>query len=99
MTDGTDEDSSTLEEIELLRRTPVETILGTHLFHLIQLAAVHLSATPPQLDQARLSIDVAAAMIQAGGERLGEHAGLYRSALAEVQQVFVRASTPPPAAT
>jgi hypothetical protein len=32
-------------------------------------------------------------MINAGGERLGEHVDLYRNALAEVQQVFVRATS------
>jgi hypothetical protein len=31
-------------------------------------------------------------MISAGGNRLGEHVDLYRSALAEVQQVYVRAT-------
>lgn len=81
------------DEIELLRSAPVQDVLGNHVFHLIQLAAIHLSATPPQLDAARLTIDVVAAMIQAGGERLGEHVGLYRSALAEVQQVYVRAAS------
>jgi hypothetical protein len=90
--DETDEELATREGIEFLRSTPVEAILGNHIFHLIQLAAVHLSAAPPHLDQARLSIDVAAAMVQAGGERLGEHVGLYRNALAEVQQVYVRAT-------
>lgn len=95
MNDEADEELSTREEIELLRSTPVEAILGNHIFHLIQLAAVHLTATPPHFEQARLSIDVAAAMVQAGGERLGEHVDLYRNALAEVQQVYVRAAHPP----
>jgi hypothetical protein len=87
-----DEELSSDEEIELLRSTPVEVILGNHIFHLIRLAAVHLSATPPNLDAARLTIDVIASMVQSGGERLGEHAALYRNALAEVQQLFVRVS-------
>lgn len=80
------------DEIELLRATPVEIILGNHIFHLIQLAAVHLAATPPGLAEARLAIDVAGAMVNTGGDRLGEHVDLYRGALAEVQQVFVRAA-------
>ena len=33
------------------------------------------------------------AMLQAGGERLGSNAPLSRSALAEIQQVFVRAAS------
>jgi hypothetical protein len=89
------EDRDHADEIELLRSTPVETILGNHIFHLIQLAAVHLASTPAQLSQAQLTIDVAAAMVKAGGDRLGEHVELYRNALAEVQQVYVRAATSP----
>lgn len=83
------------EEIAHLRSTPVETVLGNHFFVLLQLAAVHLAATPPDLAAAQLVIDTIAAMLQAGGERLGEHVDLYRNALAEVQQVYVRAATRP----
>jgi hypothetical protein len=32
-------------------------------------------------------------MIKTGDERLGEHVDLYRNALAEVQQVYVRAAS------
>jgi hypothetical protein len=84
------------EEIAYLRSTPVETVLGNHFFVLLQLAAVHLAATPPDLAAGQLVIDTVAAMLQAGGERLGEHVDLYRNALAEVQQVYVRAATSPP---
>jgi beta-glucanase (GH16 family) len=87
-----DESAEELDEIELLRSTPIELILGNHIFHLVQLAAVHLAATPAQLPQAQLAIDVVTAMIKSGDERLGEHVDLYRNALAEVQQVYVRAA-------
>ena len=79
------------DDLAALRATPVEDVLGNHIFHLIQLSAVQLSGEPPQLQAAQLTIDVVAAMIKAGGERLGSHADLYRSALAEVQRVYVRA--------
>jgi hypothetical protein len=84
------------EEIAYLRSTPVETVLGNHFFVLLQLAAVHLASTPPDLPAAQLVIDTIAAMLQAGGERLGEHVDLYRNALAEVQQVYVRAASAGP---
>jgi hypothetical protein len=84
------------EEITYLRSTPVETVLGNHFFVLLQLAAVHLATTPPDLAAAQLVIDTVAAMLQAGGDRLGEHINLYRNALAEVQQVYVRATTQTP---
>jgi hypothetical protein len=83
------------QEIEYLRSTPVETVLGNHFFVLLQLAALQLSSTPPNLNGAQLVIDTLAAMLQAGGERLGEHVALYRNALAEVQQLYVRAASPP----
>jgi hypothetical protein len=85
------------EEIAYLRSTPVETVLGNHFFVLLQLAALQLSATPPNLAGAQLVIDSIAAMLQVGGERLGEHVELYRNALAEVQQLYVRAASEPPA--
>ncbi|MHB1208256.1 MAG: hypothetical protein ACYC1I_00950 [Acidimicrobiales bacterium] len=81
------------EEIAYFRDTPVETVLGNHIFVLLQVAAVHLAQTPPRLESAQLVIDTLSAMLSAGGERLGEHVTLYRNALAEVQQVFVRAAT------
>jgi hypothetical protein len=81
------------EEIAYFRDTPVEIILANHIFVLLQVAAVHLAETPPNLTGAQLVIDTLSAMINAGGERLGEHVDLYRNALAEVQQVFVRATT------
>jgi len=94
VTKEADESTTLNEEIEILRSTPVETVLGNHIFHLIQLAAVHLAAEPPSLEAAQLTIDVVAAIINTGGERLGEHVALYRNALAEVQQVYVRAAAP-----
>jgi hypothetical protein len=83
------------EEIAYLRETPVETVLGNHFFVLLQLAALQLSATPANLPGAQLVIDTIAAMLQAGGGRLGEHVELYKNALSEVQQLYVRAATAP----
>jgi hypothetical protein len=84
--------ASESEEIAYFRDTPVETVLGNHIFVLLQVAAVHLAQSPPRLESAQLVIDTLSAMLSAGGERLGEHVALYRNALAEVQQVFVRAA-------
>ncbi len=97
MSDANDQPIDESEEIAYLRATPVETVLGNHFFVLLQLAALQLSTTPPNLAGAQLVIDTIAAMLQAGGERLGEHVELYRNALAEVQQLYVRAATTPSA--
>ena len=90
------DESDESDEIAYLRSTPVETVLGNHFFVLLQLAALQLSTTPPNLPGAQLVIDTIAAMLQAGGDRLGEHVALYRNALAEVQQLYVRAASTPP---
>jgi len=55
------------DEIAYLRSTPVETVLGNHFFVLLQLAALQLSSTPPNLSGAQLVIDTIAAMLAAGG--------------------------------
>jgi len=80
-------------ELDYLRTTPVETILANHLFVLLQLGAIHVAATPPNLASAKLVIDTISAMVTSVGNRLGEHNALYKSALAELQQAYVRAST------
>jgi len=90
-----DADFNEAEEIAYIRTTPVETILGNHLFVLIQVAALRLSESPANLEAAALVIDIVAAMVNAAGDRLGEHVDLYRNALAEVQQAYVRASSAP----
>ncbi len=86
-------ESSESDELSYLRDTPVETILANHIFVLLQLAALHIATTPPDLAGAQLVIDTLSAIINAGGERLGEHVALYRNALAEIQQAYVRAAT------
>lgn len=95
MTDQPDDFDAEAEaeaELTYLRETPAESLLANHFFVLAQWAAVHLASAPADLVGAQLVIDVMAAMLDAGEERLGTNAPLYRSALAEIQQVFVRAS-------
>jgi hypothetical protein len=96
VTDETEQPLDESDEIAYLRSTPVETVLGNHFFVLLQLAALQLTTIPANLPGAQLVIDAVAAMLQAGGDRLGEHVELYRNALAEVQQLYVRAASAPP---
>ena len=84
-------DFNEAEEAAYLHNTPVEVILANHLFVLLQVAALRLAETPPNLPAAQLVIDTVAAMVNAGGERLGDYVDLYRNALAEIQQAYVRA--------
>ncbi|OYV60807.1 MAG: hypothetical protein B7Z69_02995 [Actinobacteria bacterium 21-73-9] len=94
-TGPTPEDEALAREAAYLRDTPVETILAHHLFVLLQVAALRLAEEPPRLEAAQLVIDTVTAMVGAGGERLGEHADLYRQALAELHQAYVRAASRP----
>ncbi len=87
------DDSADHEAWEALRATPVSEVLASDILHLLQLAAVHLAAEPANLEPAQLLIDVVGAIVAAGGDRLGEHLPLYREALSEVQQVYVRAAS------
>jgi len=91
MTDDTAEFNAQAE-LEYLRQTPAEDLLANHFFVLAQWAAVHLASSPADLVGAQLVIDVMAALLDAGDERLGSNVPLYRTALSEIQQVFVRAS-------
>lgn len=85
-------DGDPQSELDYVRDTTAEAILANHFFVLAHWSAVHLAQTPPDLAGAQLVIDTMGAMIDAGGERLGANAALYRSAVAEIQQVFVRAA-------
>jgi len=79
-------------EIDYLRTTPVTDIIANQLFVLFQIAAMYLGESPARLADAQLVIDVASSMITTGSTRLGEHGELYKTALAELQQAYVRAS-------
>lgn len=92
MSSENNEEFNESEEIAYLRQTPVEAILGNHVFVLLQLGAFRLGETPPNLAAAQLVIDTIGAILNAAGDRLGEHTDLYKNALAELQQAYVRAA-------
>lgn len=78
------------DEIASLLTTPPEVIIGNHVFHLLELAALHLSAEPAQVDDARLTIDAVAGLMDAVGDRLGEHGPLLAEALSQIRLAFVQ---------
>jgi hypothetical protein len=75
---------------EELAKTPVEVVVANHAFGLFELAALHLSLQPPQLDQARLAIDALAALVEGLAGRLGEHEGQLRDGLAQLRMAYVQ---------
>ena len=83
-----------------LARTPATVVVTNHCLGLWELAALHLSLDPPQLDQAALAIDALGALIERLEGRLGEDEATLREALAQLRLAFVQvkaaAAAPPP---
>jgi hypothetical protein len=89
-----DQAEPTEEELARLRRqladTPAALVVTNHVFGLFELAALHLSLTPPQLEEARLAIDGAAALIEGLAGRLGEAEPTAQEGLAQLRLAFVQ---------
>jgi hypothetical protein len=75
---------------EQLAHTPAELVIANHAYGLFELAALHLSLDPPQLDQASLAIDALGALVEGLAGRLGEQEQQIREALAQLRMAFVQ---------
>jgi Domain of unknown function (DUF1844) len=75
---------------EQLARAPAELVIANHAMGLWELAALHLSQTPPQLPQAKLAIDGLTALLDGLRGRLGDDEKSLRDGLAEIQMAFVQ---------
>ena len=90
------------EDIEAPRQQPAETpaelVIANHGFGLFELAALHLSLQPPQLEEARLAIDALGALVEGMEGRLGEQETTLREGLAQLRLAFVQiqSATSPP---
>ena len=73
-----------------LAETPAETVVVNHVMGLYELAAIHLSATPPRLPAAALAIDAVACLVDGLGERLGPETATLRDALGNIRIAFVQ---------
>jgi hypothetical protein len=73
-----------------LADVPVEVVITNHVMGLYELAAIHLSATPPDLGQSALAIDAVACLVDGLGERLGDDAPTMRDALNNIRLAFVQ---------
>ena len=86
--------SDAQEALEDARRriadAPAQVVVVNHLMGLYELAAIHLSAVPPKLDDASLAIDALAALVDKLGDRLGDDINTMRDALANIQMVYVQ---------
>ena len=76
-----------------LADTPAATIVANHCLGLWELAALHLSVQPAQLDQAAVAIDALGAVVDRLEGRLGDDEGTLRDALAQLRLAFVQIKT------
>ena len=76
-----------------LADTPANVVVANHVVGLYELAAIHLGANPPRFDDARLAIDVLAAIVDALGSRLGQDHETFKDALANIRLVYVKLTT------
>ena len=65
-------------------------MVTNHCLGLWELAALHLSLDPPQLDQAALAIDALGALVERLEGRLGDDEPTLREALAQLRLAFVQ---------
>lgn len=71
-------------------QTPAAVVIANHAMGLYELAAIHLGAETPQLEEGKLAIDALAALLDAIEGHLGEDGETLRDALAQIQLAFVQ---------
>jgi hypothetical protein len=78
------------EARQRLAEVPAEVVVTNHVMGLYELAAIHLSASPPDLQQSVLAIDAVACLVDGLGERLGDDYPTMRDALNNIRLAFVQ---------
>ncbi len=75
-----------------LMETEVSTVVANHCFGLYELAAIHLTAEPPKLDETKLAIDAVAALVEGLAGQLGEAEPTLKDGLHQLRMGFVQRS-------
>lgn len=89
-TTAADDAQAALDEARRrLADAPVSMMLANHVMGIYELAAIHLSAQPPDLGQSSLAIDAMSSLVDGLGARLDEIDTL-RDALANIRIVYVQ---------
>lgn len=90
-TTGLDDAQAALAEARArLAEVPAEVVVTNHAMGLYELAAIHLSADPPDLGSAALAIDAVGCLVEGLGDRLGDEAATLRDALGNIRVAFVQ---------
>ena len=79
---------------EQLAGTPANVVVANHVMGLYELAAIHLSATPPAFAEAAVAIDAMAGVVDALPGRLGDVEPVLKDALAQIRLAFVSLRDP-----
>ena len=79
-----------------LANTPAAAVIANHAYGLFELAALHLSLDPPQLDQAQLAIDALGALVSGLAGRLGEAEPHLQDGLTQLRLAYVQVKGGPP---
>lgn len=96
------------EELAAIRNTPAAVVVGNHAIQLFELARIHLTAEPPNFEDAQLTIDAMAGIVESLGDRLGDDERTLADGLAQIRLAFVQlkaataakeAGAPPPEGT
>jgi hypothetical protein len=75
-----------------LLAAPVEDVIANHCYGLFELAALHLSQQPPNLEQARGAIDAMGLLVEGLGDRLGQHQSGLAEGLNQLRLAWVKLS-------
>lgn len=78
------------EARQRLAQVPAEVVVVNHAMGLYELAAIHLSAQPPNLYESALAIDAFACLVEGLDERLGPDVSTLRDALSQIRLAFVQ---------
>lgn len=73
-----------------LAEVPAEVVVSNHVMGLYELAAIHLTAEPPRLQEAALAIDAVGCLVEGLGSRLGEDSDTLAAALSNIRLAFVQ---------
>jgi hypothetical protein len=75
-----------------LMDTPAGEVVANHAMGLYELAAIHLGAQPPSIDEAKVAIDAMTGIVTQLPGRLGDNETVLREALQQLQLAFVQLS-------
>lgn len=74
---------------EQLLQAPAAVVVANHAMGVYELAALHLTAPQPRLEEASLAIDALAALVEGLPGRLGEAEPTLREALAQLRAAYL----------